>query len=463
MQNGSVIGFTELEQRGLQLESERNFVEARDVFDAALKLDPQSQSCAEARARVALGLREATAVQHCARALAFHRSNPERQLRMIATAAVELGNAAFPLLEEYIRAHRTDPAGHEIYAEIRAEWGAGDQFVDSYIDALKEDPANRPMWMSYWNMLTRAGRLNEALMSMDEQRSLFEGDRDFAMLEVNTANHAGLTDRLEPLLDRLDNGSDAQIARAQYRLRKGDLRESAKLLEGVLGAEADNLTAWSLLELIWRILDDPLHDWLIGDPPLYGTREIALSASELTEIAGALRSLHRSPAQPIGQSVRGGTQTSGQLFIRPEPQVSVLTDALAAAIRDFFGELPQADPKHPLLRYRDMGVAFGPSWSVRFTGEGQHAAHIHPNGILSSACYIVVPEAVSDEIGKAGWLELGKPPPELGIDLPPLEIIQPRPGRLVLFPSFLFHATRPFSGGERLSAAFDLVPVPADW
>jgi len=32
----------------------------------------------------------------------------------------------------------------------------------------------------------------------------------------------------------------------------------------------------------------------------------------------------------------------------------------------------------------------------------------------------------------------------------------------VLFPSFLFHGTRPFSAGERLSVAFDLVPVPMD-
>jgi hypothetical protein len=30
----------------------------------------------------------------------------------------------------------------------------------------------------------------------------------------------------------------------------------------------------------------------------------------------------------------------------------------------------------------------------------------------------------------------------------------------VLFPSFLFHGTRPFLGGERLTVAFDLVPVP---
>jgi hypothetical protein len=35
-------------------------------------------------------------------------------------------------------------------------------------------------------------------------------------------------------------------------------------------------------------------------------------------------------------------------------------------------------------------------------------------------------------------------------------MIQPRPGLLALFPSTLFHGTRPFRAGERLTAAFDV-------
>jgi hypothetical protein len=200
----------------------------------------------------------------------------------------------------------------------------------------------------------------------------------------------------------------------------------------------------------------------MGQPGLYGARELALSSAQLDQIAAALRTLHRTRSQPIGQSVRGGTQTAGQLFLRPEPEIALLTDALAAAIRDFVGHLPAADPNHPLLKHRNMGMAFGPSWSVRLTGGGYHAAHFHPNGVLSSACYISLPGAVSDADEKSGWLEIGRPPPELGLDLPPLATFEPKPGRLVLFPSFLFHGTRRFEGGERLTVAFDLVSVPMD-
>lgn len=462
IESTSGTDFAELERSALRLEREQSLAEARDAFDAALRLNPNSQSCAEGRARVALGLHEDGAAEHCSRALAFHDSNPERQLLMIVTAAVELGSAAVPLFEEFIRRNPANATAHELLAELRAEWGAGDHFVDSYITALREYPTSKPLLMSYWNTLARAGRWDDALNSMDAHRALFERDRDFTLLEVNVANHAGLSEHAGQMVDRLDDRPDAQLVLGQHRLQTGQPEEAAKLLEAVVRAEPDNLTAWALLELAWRVLDDPRHKWLIGQPGLYATMELALSSSQLDDIAATLRTLHRARSQPIGQSVRGGTQTSGQLFLRTDPQIVLLTDALAVAIRHFVDGLPAADPGHPLLKHRNMGMAFGPSWSVRFTGGGHHAAHFHPNGILSSACYIKLPEAIDDDRGKPGWLEIGGPPPELSIDLPPLETIEPEPGRLVLFPSFLFHGTRPFTGGERLSVAFDLVPVPMD-
>ena len=462
VQGPTKVGFAELEHRGLMLEREQRFQEARDAFDDALKLEPGSQSCAEGRARVALALQEDGAARHCARALAFHDAHPERQLRMIQTAAVELGVAAISLIENYIRCNPENAAAHEMLSEIRAEWGAGDDFADSYRTALRDLPRSKPLLMSYWNTLSRAGRMKEALRSMDKHRSLFQEDREFALLEVNVANHAGLAERTGELIDRLDDRPDALLARGHHRLQTGKPQEAAQLFEAVVLAEPDNLSAWALLEIAWRVLGDQRHEWLIGQTGLYGARELALSQGQLDKIAAALRALHRTRAQPIGQSVRGGTQTAGQLFLRSEPEITMLTDALTAAIRQFVTALPAADPRHPLLRHRNMGMAFGPSWSVRLTGGGYHAAHFHPNGILSSACYIVLPEAVADPDGKAGWLEIGRPPPALRLDLPPLATFEPKLGRLVLFPSFLFHGTRPFSAGERLSVAFDLVPVPMD-
>jgi hypothetical protein len=55
-----------------------------------------------------------------------------------------------------------------------------------------------------------------------------------------------------------------------------------------------------------------------------------------------------------------------------------------------------------------------------------------------------------------GWLQLGAPPSELGLDLQPYRMIEPRPGRLILFPSTMWHGTLPFAAGERLTVAFDV-------
>lgn len=458
--NSGSLGFAELERLALRLESEQRLEEARDAFDSALRLEPTSQSAWEGRARVAIQLREQSAAEHCARALVFHEAHPERQLRMIATATAGLGTAAIPLLETYLNSHPENVTANELFAYLQAEAGAGDGFIDGYHIALARSPANKPLLMSYWNILTRSGRHLQALESMDANRALFANDRDFAILEVAIAAHAGQPDRAGRILEELDNRPDTELARGLNRLQTDRPKEATKFLEAVVAAEPDNLEAWSLLEIAWRMMGDRRHAWLVGKPGFYGASALDLSDVQLTDIAAMLRNMHRSNAEPLGQSVRGGTQTSGQLFNCHNPEMAMLTEALAKAVRSFFGGLPPADPHHPLLKHRDMGIAFGPSWSVRFTGSGHHAAHFHPGGILSSACYISVPETLADADERPGWLEIGRPPPELGLDLAPLTCFEPKLGRLVLFPSFLFHGTRPFQGGERLTVAFDLVPIP---
>lgn len=101
------------------------------------------------------------------------------------------------------------------------------------------------------------------------------------------------------------------------------------------------------------------------------------------------------------------------------------------------------------------------SWSVRLTSQGFHVNHVHPEGVLSSACYISLPPSLGAGDTRDGWLELGRPPEQLSLGLEPLASIEPRPGRLALFPSYLFHGTRPFADGERLTVAFDVVAAKA--
>jgi hypothetical protein len=71
----------------------------------------------------------------------------------------------------------------------------------------------------------------------------------------------------------------------------------------------------------------------------------------------------------------------------------------------------------------------------------------------------VLPPDLGEE--GAGCLTLGdSTSPTLDVGLPPFRTVEPRPGRLVLFPSYMWHGTRPFGKGERVTVAFD-VAVPS--
>jgi len=92
---------------------------------------------------------------------------------------------------------------------------------------------------------------------------------------------------------------------------------------------------------------------------------------------------------------------------------------------------------------------------------GFHVDHVHPMGWISSAFYIDLPPEEPDN-PKAGWIKFGEPGVKTWPELGPEHYVKPEPGLLVMFPSYMWHGTVPFStGGRRLTMAFDLRPAPA--
>jgi uncharacterized protein (TIGR02466 family) len=113
----------------------------------------------------------------------------------------------------------------------------------------------------------------------------------------------------------------------------------------------------------------------------------------------------------------------------------------------------------PVRRRNTGGYRFAGVWSVRLQPNGFHADHVHPEGWLSSAFYVSLPSAVEGE-GRQGWLKFGEPGTPTRPKLAPEHFVKPEPGKLVLFPSYMWHGTVPFSGdAPRLTIAFDLVPA----
>jgi tetratricopeptide (TPR) repeat protein len=419
----------------------------------AARLAPRDALIAHtfARAHLEAGL-ESSALFRRALALAPHDMGIVQG--MIAAIEQETGPAAaIAELERRVAAHPEWLTGLDTLMQLR--WQCGDQqsFTADYERALAADPRNIELWQSYIFGLTRGDQYELGLDAALRGRDVAGPHFIFDASETVCRAELGQTQAADVLFERLAAVDDwtLRVRQVRHLLRTGRIEAAAALAEPMIGtSNADSF--WPYLSIAWRLLGDERWHWLEGDERLVGVYDLDLPF--LSDLAERLRTLHRTTHQPLEQSLRGGTQTQGTLFSRIDPEIRGLRAAVLAAVEKHVARLPAPRPGHPVLSLpRDRPARLAGSWSVRLTDGGHHANHIHPAGWFSSAFYVALPPETTEP---AGWLTLGVPQAELGIDLPPMRTVEPRPGRLVLFPSTLWHGTVPFAAGERLTVAFDV-------
>jgi tetratricopeptide (TPR) repeat protein len=222
----------------------------------------------------------------------------------------------------------------------------------------------------------------------------------------------------------------------------------------------------ALLSLGWRLTGDPRDAWLHDMDRVLGVIDLAQPpgwhdiASFNAALADELAGLHTDAQAPIDQTLRRGTQTRGNLFDLDLPLVRALRGQIEAAITAWLAERP-ADPTHPLLGRNSGRWHFTDSWSSRLRSSGFHTNHVHTHGWLSSCYYVSTPASALQPGTHAGWIKFGEPdlPEPMRSALPPCRFEAPRPGRLLLFPSYFWHGTVPFEDeAYRLTVAFDVFP-----
>jgi uncharacterized protein (TIGR02466 family) len=167
---------------------------------------------------------------------------------------------------------------------------------------------------------------------------------------------------------------------------------------------------------------------------------------------------HQLATHPLDQSLRLGTQTARSLLADPDPVLQALVASLRRSV-DEYRHAIGFDAAHPYLERNHGDARMTGCWSVRLRRGGFHVNHIHPAGWISSAYYVQVPAEVADADARSGWIKFGEP----NVETPgatPAHFVQPRAGRLVLFPSYMWHGTVAIRGDEpRMSVAFDVAPV----
>lgn len=433
---------------------------AARAADRALALRADAPRALHARALIAADRGEPDVVARYARAVAAAPADREAALGL-AVARHEAGDsdAAEAALAALVARHPEWRDGHVALARLRAQLGRDDALVASLDAALAARPRDVVLWLTKLDLLGRAGRHAEARATALTARVAAGDEPRFDLARAIAESELGdpaAGARFAALETRLPGARDLAAFHTRHLLRTSDAQAAEARIAPLATAATGDALAWAYRETAWRLLGDPRHDWLIDVRAMTGTLELGLDAAELAATATRLRALHTAREAPLDQTLRGGTQTSGTLFLRADPAIRRLRDACFEAVGRFVAALPPRREGHPLLGRLPATPAFAGSWSVRLRGSGAHINHVHPEGWLSSALYVALPDGLGGP-DHAGWLTLGEPPAELGLGLPPLRLIEPQVGRLALFPAFLWHGTRAFAAGERLTVAFDVV------
>lgn len=433
--------------------------EAMAAFDEAARYAPGDAGIAHGRARVALeaGL-PAVELFEAASRLAPGDGGIILGRAAARFAAGDLARATAEL-DALLSSNPGWIEGHDTLAQLHALAGDPVGAGRSFERALAGNPGHAPLWQALVALHFRSENYAAALDVVGRARLVQGATAELAANEAIALSELGDIAGADKLFADvgLRNVAGMTVWRVRHALRRGDIAAAAAMIDTAIDPADPAL--WPYASIAWRLTGDPRADWLEGDTRLIGVIDLTEQLPPLDRLAATLRGLHVAKGAHLDQSVRGGTQTDGPLLSRIEPEIAALRRAVAAAVARHVAQLPPIDPNHPILRHRrDRPVRFAGSWSVRLTGQGHHANHVHPQGWLSSALYVALPAEAERGAGQAGWLTLGQPQAALGVELPPARTIEPRPGRLVLFPSIMWHGTVPFTAGERLTAAFDVAP-----
>lgn len=374
-------------------------------------------------------------------------------------------------IEAFKEALARDPGDLDSHRNLNAIlWQSerDEEYLESYREALARSPDAEDLRIAYavaLNQLENYGKAEQVLREgmrlsphSSEIRSLLAytleglGNWDDAL-----ATHAEAVGMPQALPNHL-------VSYARALLACGRPDDALRHVERAAVQMPFNQRALAYLGLCWRLLDDE-RDKIMNDyDVLIRVFDLPVPAAYddigafNTKLCSVLDKMHIFTRHPADQTLRGGVQTAGNLFDSAEPEIKALVDALKVCVEEYIEGLPY-DLNHPLFARRSDQFEFSASWSVRLGQSGFHQMHIHPLGWISSAYYVQVPNEVALSSTDAGGLKFGEPDIDIGDAGVARRRIRPEAGKLILFPSYMWHGTIPFDSNEpRVTVAFDVIP-----
>ena len=450
------------------LRRQERFEEALAASEAALQLKPDDVLAAHGRAQALSKLgRYPDAVRDfdglIARGVIAAPLWLNRGVALLGVPSVAAAESAFA---DGVRRWPQDLGLHNALASVRWMRGAGLGFADEFVTAVTRHPDALDLRLGCADLLRRADQ--HAMAEVLLRDGLRRAPRDAALLGALgvVLDEMDRTVEAMPLLYEAAAVASGNVAArgnliaALLRLSRSDeaLRETAPMR----AAQPFN-GDWIAYEgMALRQMNDPRYgelfdyDLMVQAFDLEAPPDYADMASFNEALRESLNRLHVLETHPLDQSLRHGSQTTRSLLTIDDPVIKQYLQALEAPIREYIASMQR--PDHPWSGRKTEKFKLAGCWSVKLKPDGYHINHLHPAGWISSAYYVELPQVTQSGVGQEGWIKFGEPrwpTPACTVE----KVVQPNEGRLVLFPSYMWHGTIPFSSGERITAPFDVVPA----
>lgn len=359
---------------------------------------------------------------------------------------------------------------HEALNKLLWEQGASD-FLSSY-KAVEKDNNRLSFEMSYSlaNQLILSKQFDKAEEFIIKEKDLHTKNdlllHSLASIYLRNNKKLDIAQSLlqeaiakEPLITRY------KIDLACVHLIQGVPKDALNLLYEARTIEPLNQEIWAYIGICWRMQGDDRADWLNNYDNFVFAQEIIYPKgyksldSFINDLSEYIDSQHQSKFSPLDQSVVNGTQTMGNLLQNSHPLIEAYKISLNSSIQNYLNRLPK-DPKHPFTDRMRQSYKIAGCWSVKLTNNGFHNNHVHPKGWLSGPTYITVPRQIhSKDPAKAGWVKFGESCLNLGMSEHIGKYVCPEKGINVLFPSFMWHGTIPFTADTpRITIPCDVDP-----
>ena len=366
---------------------------------------------------------------------------------------------------------------------------------------LRPDIANN--WYMLVSFLLQAGEDEEATAVLTEALSKLPSDPKLYVMLARAHHRAGRVDLLREVLQAAPaipiDDRETTISRCELIMKSRTADDEARIAADTLALDPLNAHALLVLGKVSRnngrpqimipfcqaaLEQDPGHSRaryeLAVAFAMLGRSEQARQLLDLdrfvkvidlappdsyataekfeTALASEIACNPTLKPDPVDQATKGGFQTSGL----PQPSdraVGTALDLIRLAVDGFEASLPEG-LTDPFVTERPKHVWLH-AWAVVYPSDGRQVSHIHDDGWLSGVYYVSVPKTSSGN-PRAGCLVLGSLEHNGPSVDPPwgTRDIRPVPGRLVLFPSYMPHATIPTkSTDQRICISFDVIPT----